>query len=208
MLINSRLDGSPINIDVAPNFHYGIMLSGGLDSAVLLYLMLEDFKQKELPVRIQPFTIPKADGATLYIGPILNFMAKRFNFDLPMTILVGDPMSAYNMQSTTAVIDVRRAHTYIKQTFFATNQNPPNVELPGVAPKRIKESKDADLAFPFLKLHKAHIVDLAEQFGLQELYDITHSCTQLRNERCNECWQCNERKWAFTELNLTDTGVR
>ena len=38
---------------------YGLLLSGGIDSAVLLYLLI-----KENPrINLQPFTIPKTDGA-------------------------------------------------------------------------------------------------------------------------------------------------
>ena len=52
-----------MKFNLVPTSRYGIMLSGGLDSAVLLYLILDESPT----INIQPFTIPKHDGALLYI---------------------------------------------------------------------------------------------------------------------------------------------
>lgn len=43
------------------------------------------------------------------------------------------------------------------------------------------------------------------------LHDIkyktnTDTCTGSKNLRCNQCWQCCERSWAFAKNNLIDTG--
>ena len=58
-----------------PDNTYGILLSGGIDSAILLYLLI-----KENPnIQIQPFTIAKADGAYLYADPIIDHFNKKSN---------------------------------------------------------------------------------------------------------------------------------
>jgi len=43
----------------------GIMLSGGMDSALLLFVVAKTFNN-----RIKPYTVPKTDGAAHYVNPI------------------------------------------------------------------------------------------------------------------------------------------
>ena len=52
---------------------YGIMLSGGLDSAILLSLIVQDNPS----IDMQPFTIPKHDGSALYADNIVDFVNNK-----------------------------------------------------------------------------------------------------------------------------------
>ena len=70
-----------------PDKRYGIMLSGGLDSAVLFYLLI----RSNPTINLQPFTIAKTDGAALYADPVIDHMNSKFGLSIPPTILVGDP---------------------------------------------------------------------------------------------------------------------
>ncbi len=55
MIYKSRLDGSEVEINVQSDKRYGILLSGGFDSAVLLYMILKAYPEIDL----RAFTIPK-----------------------------------------------------------------------------------------------------------------------------------------------------
>lgn len=190
-----------LNID--KNLKYGIMLSGGLDSAILLYLILK----QEPNIDLQSFTIPKHDGAALYADPILEYFNQKFSIDLPKTILVGDPNAYHRDQSKTAVRDIFQHHP-VDFLFIAINQNPPELDsLPG-APQRDRQSKDARVIFPFVDLYKDQILKILFEEQLDELIDLTHSCTEQQQGRCRQCWQCTERVWAFSRLGRIDTGTR
>jgi 7-cyano-7-deazaguanine synthase in queuosine biosynthesis len=188
------------------NFHlqsdkqYGIMLSGGLDSAVLLYLILLEKKD----IRIQPFTIPKHDGAMLYINNIIKYMNTHYQIQLPDTITVGDKNLPHADQGPNAVREIKQRYS-VDHLFFGSNQNPP-IDLGGTNPVRIRPP-DSSIVCPFFDLFKTDIVNLAVEHNLQDLFNITHSCTELQTTRCNTCWQCKERAWAFTTLNIIDTGT-
>jgi hypothetical protein len=181
---------------------YGIMISGGLDSAILLGLVL-----KELPtINIQPFTIPKNDGSHLCVQNIIDYLNTKYKSRVPYTIHVGDPTVFHREQSKTAVIDIFQNYP-VDILFNAINQNPPELnDLPG-APKRDKESRNPKVVLPFVKMYKDEILRLMVDNDLGHLANITHSCTEQSNGRCNKCWQCTERKWAFNKVGKTDTGV-
>jgi hypothetical protein len=185
------------------NSQYGIMLSGGLDSAVLLGLLILENKN----IKIQPFTIPKTDGAMLYADPVIDFFNSKFQLTIPKTIKVGDPTVYHRLQSKTAVKDIFENFS-IDKLFIAINKNPDELnELPG-APQRDTVSKNPKIIFPFANLLKTDILQIAIDNHLTELFDITHSCTEKQDGRCNLCWQCTERAWAFSKLKSIDTGLR
>ena len=188
----------PIDLDKK----YGIMLSGGLDSAVLLYLLI----QQEPKIQIQPFTIDKTDGAAKYANPIVKHFNKKFNLSIPETHYVGDPRAHHRVQSTTAVVDIFNNYP-VDYLFIGINQNPPELDyLPG-APQRDKKSNDLKIIFPFVNLYKTNIIDMMFKYNQQDLIYITHSCTEQSIGRCNRCWQCTERSWSFSKLGQEDNGL-
>lgn len=204
----SRLDGKFIDIDLEENTNYGVMLSGGLDSAILCFLILKTLLENNIPVSLQPFTIPKHDGAAYYINDIVQYFNSLMRIDLPETKIVGDPDVFHGDQSKVAVREIFQQYSAIDRIFFGTNQNPPpKFILPGTYPNRVKGSDDSRIALPFIDLYKTHILDLIYEYGQEKLIDITHSCTEQKKGRCGQCFQCHERIWAFKELDRIDTGL-
>jgi 7-cyano-7-deazaguanine synthase in queuosine biosynthesis len=91
--------------------------------------------------------------------------------------------------------------------FIGINQNPPDLDsLPG-APQRAKYSTNPRIIFPFVDLYKHNILEFMYDNNQEDLINITHSCTEQKYGRCNRCWQCTERSWAFKQLDKEDTGL-
>jgi hypothetical protein len=191
-----------MNLTLEENLSNGILLSGGIDSAVLLYLLIKNNKH----LKIQPFTIPKKDGAYLYADPIIDFYNKKFNLDIPKTIKVGDPEAHHSQQNISAVKDIFKNHQ-IDKIFIAINVIPETLKNYPGAPNRTKESNDFRIVFPFINLTKDIILSILFKNNLEDLIPLTHSCTEQKTGRCNVCWQCKEREWAFNQINELDTGV-
>jgi 7-cyano-7-deazaguanine synthase in queuosine biosynthesis len=190
------------------NINYGIMLSGGLDSAVLMYLILKENKN----INIQSFSIPKHDGSHMFVDRILEYFKAQFNIDIPNTILVGDPNVHHAQQSTRAVEQIFKQYPTIEFVYFATNQNPqhefdysPYPE--GSYPNRVKVSPHPKILMPFIEMYKDEILKIVFDNNQEELLQLTHSCTEQKTGRCGQCFQCNERAWAFRQLDRTDPGV-
>ncbi len=208
MKIQSRIDQSIVDFELVSSKDYGILLSGGIDSAILLYLMLEECKNKKIKPRIQPFTIPKHDGAQLYINGILAYMDAVFDCRLPEKVFVGNPDAPHQFQSATAILEIFSKHPNIEFLYMGTNQNPPDeYKMPGTYPNRVKQQTHPKVILPFIHLNKSHIIDIMYQFDMSELSNLTHTCTEQKIGRCGQCFQCNERSWAFSILDKTDTGT-
>lgn len=64
---------------------------------------------------------------------------------------------------------------------------------------------------PFKNVDKRFVAAMYNQFGVDDLIDLTRSCEghpadpnvfdpKFENEPCGECWWCLERKWAFGDF--------
>jgi 7-cyano-7-deazaguanine synthase in queuosine biosynthesis len=204
MNYTSRLDGTQITIAPCDTTRrYGIMLSGGFDSAVLLDMMIENGYANNL----QPFTIPKVDGSHVHATNVINHYNQKYNISLPPTINVGDITVYHRQMSTTAWHDINDNHRDKCDVLFnALNQVHPEV-ADGRHPDRTRSEPNDRIKLPFVDLYKTHIVDFMFERKLEAIMPITHSCTERPDTRCNVCWQCGERAWAFTKLNQVDTGT-
>lgn len=181
---------------------YGILLSGGIDSAILMYLLIKSNPK----IKLQSFTIPKTDGAANYADPVIDHFNKKFDLELPKTILVGNPRVNHRVQSTTAVRTIFFKYP-VDHLFIGINRNPDELnDLPG-APRRDTKSMHPKISFPFVDMTKDQILTIMVNEGQADLINITHSCTEQPVGRCGRCWQCGERVWAFNQINLVDSGV-
>jgi hypothetical protein len=192
-------------IETDTQTRYGILLSGGIDSAILLYLLVKINPK----INIQPFTIPKKDGAAIYSLPIIKHFNKKFNLNIPHPILVGDISVHHRQMSRTAVEDIF-SKNIIDLLYNAVNKTPYgdlNEDNDPRAPKRDKTSPSPKIILPFVDMYKTEILQIMYDNNQEDLIDITHTCTDMSIGRCNICWQCQERIWAFKELGKIDTGV-
>jgi hypothetical protein len=199
-----------LNLDLTVN--NSIMLSGGLDSAILLYLLLDEYQKNSINPRLQIFTIPKKDGSYLYVDAIVEYFNQEFKIHMPDKIFVGNPEAHHRQQSTTAVLEILSKYPDIDYIYFATNQNPDRMFdysnlKPGEYPDRVQKSDHQKVKMPFIDMRKDQILKILFDNDQQVLIDLTHSCTEWTQGRCKICFQCRERQWAFDQLQKSDTGV-
>lgn len=196
--VNIELPAKPTSI--------GIMLSGGADSSMLLYLLCKENEKLGNIHHIIPFTVAKIDGAAYWASSILQYFYNNFGIKLQQPRLVGNPMDFHDKQVASGIADALKSR-FCDVLFVGENQNPPE-EFPmkGMYPLRLKTNPypETVVQFPFLHLYKTHIIDLYSQFGIQRLAAATHTCTAKTVGRCMECFACDERRWAYEQLNEVD----
>lgn len=195
------VDRTTLDISLNPDVTYGILMSGGLDSSVLMALLIEEsLASGQDPEKIFVFTIPKLENSVSVTNSVLAFLEEKYNVKLRRTVTVGDPTVAHNRVSATAVIEAFTNYP-IGLMYMGTTQNPPKGEInQGMEPVRVTHSPSERVILPFIKLDKAQTVNMLVQKNLSELLDITYSCTEQANEPCQVCWQCGERAWALNEF--------
>lgn len=76
----------------------GVMLSGGADSAILLYLLCLERKLDRSTQEIIPFTVARPDGAWNYVKAIVDWINNELEIKLPDPIKVGDPTLHHSLQ--------------------------------------------------------------------------------------------------------------
>lgn len=202
MKILSRLDQKEIVVDTQQSVPYGIMLSGGLDSAVLLYLMLKDCPTAS----IQPFYIAKHDGSHNYIPGIISYLENVFQAKLPKPIQVGTPDIHHTVINQTGIREALIKYPNIRYLYIGINQNPPQPwgNPNWIFPVRPTENTNPRLVMPFMMLYKTHIVDILLQENQRELLKLSHTCTEQPVGNCGVCFQCGEREWALEQLGVQD----
>jgi len=191
----------------------GLFLSGGLDSAALLCLILTELKNinllNEIPVVC--FTVSKENIPTHYATDVLNYAQNKFNVsikhinDIPNTPkadqlgILGNTLIKFASKYSPNIL------VYLGQNKMAPDDIRPFNQKLNVDYGNTKTINN--IASPFLFLHKPQIVDLIYQLGCEDVISLTQSCSVLPTGSCGICYACAERKWGFSALGKTDPGV-
>jgi hypothetical protein len=183
----------------------GVMLSGGADSAILLYILALEQKLSGTDHELIPFTVARPDGAWNYVTPIVDKVNEILGIELPAPIQVGDPTLHHSQQGRSGELEARGKYQ-IDHFYYGSQQHPP-VQMPGEYPARPTKVELPGTTIPFALVDKRHTLDLYNVFDVWPLIELTHSCTAQTEGRCGACYNCTERAWAFTELGFTDPGV-
>ncbi len=204
-------------IVIPENKRIGIMLSSGADSAILLYLLCLELQNpgRSIEEIKYIFTVPKTDGAELHSPKIVDWINERLKINLPQPTIFG-AKNVHTLHHSKQVGDSIIAiydeynpeHTDL--FLFLADQRP--VPKPwiieGVYPFRVDENLYPEfISLPFNHLDKSHTIDLHYMFKTESLLELSHSCTQKDSGRCNSCYHCLERQWAFERLEKMDPGV-
>jgi hypothetical protein len=174
----------------------GIMLSGGMDSTLLLYLLAKNIDN------IITFTIPKTDGAKHYVQPIIDWVNQKLDKQVKKPKFIGNPLIYHANIINVALKSIETDYDIL---YFAGNVYPDDI-LPG-GPTRVRRNHPKHRQ-PFFDCYKTDIVQAYVRYDIMDLVELTHTCTEREFGRCNTCWQCRERIWAFSELQIEDKSTR
>ena len=197
-------------LKIPENRSIGIMLSSGADSAILLYLMCLEIKYI--------FTVPKTDGAELHSAGIVNWINQKLDINLPQPIIFGaenvqELHHSKQISESVRAVFVKHDPTLEDLHVFLADQRAVPQPWPfestiAVEPFRVSENPYPEIiSLPFNHLYKTHTIDLHFMFNTERLLELSHSCTANTVGRCNRCYHCNERQWAFDQLGKIDPGT-
>lgn len=193
------------NISNIPNSGtYVLMLSGGLDSALLSYLVL-----KELPNTKLVLSSVCHESLNYYnlfnVIAITNWLHERFPNRIQEHYIgyYKDRNEARNNRTKTRdrLIDKHQASGILT----GMTLNPSDLMIEGRDESRDKErefkitsSHGVPHYRPFINDTKKAIAELYNKHDLQSLSKLTISCEAVEPPRpCKECWWCKEKYWAF-----------
>lgn len=174
----------------------GVLISGGIDSALLYYLILKENYDTGNNFIITPYSMMRKEGSRIFAIKVTEYIHSLFNIPTEKLNIVGDNSLEENKQVESAISDVMKENDFVYLGIIeAQPQHLVNWETP-----RFKET--INRRYPFLTLNKSHIIDLTIKLNLAHLFSITHSCAINEEIPCNNCNGCNERTWGFEQLGL------
>jgi 7-cyano-7-deazaguanine synthase len=206
----------------------GLLLSGGLDSSILLGQLLEQGRS------VQPFYVRAGlfwEQAELRsIERLLaHFQGERLHelvvFDLPLADVYGDHWSitgqtvpGADTPDEAVYLPGRNALLVIKPAVWCRLNGVEELALAPLGsnpfadagPKFFDEFQSAlniavsgqlTITRPFARLHKREVMELGRRYPLE----LTFSCIVPQGDRhCGRCNKCAERKAAFRLIDLPD----
>lgn len=198
---------------ILPNGPVGVSISGGADSALLLYIVLD---QTDLPVHLFSTVSGWLESCEIpVIHKICEYMEQRFpgrihNLTISFSkspdhmsqILFKQPISALYASET------------IKSFLHGTTLSP-SIEqqvscgFPGTLDENIQRTRDPNIKYavkmgpgwygPLKNIDKKQVAELYKRYNIEDLFDYTRSCV-MQSDHCGHCWWCHERMWAFGRL--------
>lgn len=180
----------------------GVFVSGGIDSAILYYLMCHLNREQNWSHKIFPLTVTRKEGSRYFAKMVVDYIHDQMGLPKMPPVIAGDPTLDEDQQVRSGII----------QAVVEYNLKPVYVGVIDALPEHmigwqpICPPEDQYYKTPFRHLRKSHIVDLIYQYDQEFLLNITHSCAVKELGRCGTCNGCRERQWAFDQLGKTDPG--
>jgi 7-cyano-7-deazaguanine synthase in queuosine biosynthesis len=200
---NVKILNTHINLHHGP---IGVSLSGGVDSSLLLYILMSHVKD-----HIHIFTCSSKEKLYTSSSASVNIIRKCIELTGKNNITHH---THYVDKQTKDNLFYPGQFRNVTILYTAITSNPPiNVtekfsntltELDR-NPDIKKHFYNDDLSFysPFVNINKEEIYNMYKELNLLDtLFPLTRSCESLElvNGHCGKCWWCEERMWAFKKL--------
>lgn len=194
-------DNTQFEFTVLDTPKIGLFMSGGIDSATLLGMIITDLKTTNRNIPITAYTTFKNTREQDYTPRIIKLISEHYNVtiehvnNLPnrqefLKEGVADPKN---------MVDVYNQHSG-KITIYAANNNQAPETFDIFKHRTLQYTQQPNICSPFLNSKKTQIIDIMYQLQLDFLLPYTHSCARWPVGNCNDCYNCEERQWAFDIL--------
>lgn len=188
----------------------GLKISGGVDSSLAAYMLVNYILDNDLDIKITPLIIIEEDAPfqKIFATQVLNIISKLTGFTF------NTPKEFYHYSGNDKIEKMREIENTLRNDLelivSGTTQNPKAEtfnEPGGPQDNRIGMFPtlwDNWIYTPFINLDKKEIAKLYRQYNLLEtLFPYTRSCVAVTNDfsqHCGKCWWCKERIYGFGKL--------
>jgi hypothetical protein len=179
------------------NDQIGILVSGGIDSAILYYLLIKENIETGQKFNITPYTILRKEGSKHYAIKVLNWIHRHYGLPETQLNVVGDPTLPEIQQVESGITEI--LHKKIDYIYVGIIEARPEHSVGWF---RFPFTETFHRRYPLLNLQKSHVIDLYRKFDVMDLLSVTHSCAVNELVPCGTCNGCNEKNWGLSELGL------
>lgn len=192
----------------------GIKVSGGADSAILLYSLVQYNKLSNNYWNLIPMSYinDKKPYTEIWAPRVVSKVSELTGYKFTSHIIssvngdnfIEEQQTKHDSFFTDGIIDV---------SFYGETMNPPpevgetNNNCRAIERDVQASTRRSTYSFrPFRNINKKDIADIYTYFDVHQLFEHTRSCELVTTDRiqllehCGNCWWCHERKWAFGKL--------
>ena len=187
------------------NSKIGILVSGGIDSGLALFLLLKTITDNRLDREIHACTVTKTPDAVENAIKIISLISNKFSIPVKHHVVDSHFDSSEHTRHTAAGaifllnfvdIVISATNAIVSERILDDRDNPHRVS-----------KTDPRVARPFLEYTKDVTISLAIKYELIDLLANSHSCIKQSYSRCGSCYWCKEREWGFRKNNYQDPGT-
>ena len=191
-------DVRTLSIELPETNRIGVMVSGGVDSTVLYYLLQYLKKSQNTNHFIRPFMVPRREGSKYFAKPMVNHVHRLLDLPESYPTIMGDNTLPEPKQVESGIIQAMTIAKIETMYIGAIDTRPEHL----INYERPVTIETTEIKFPFLHLEKSHVIDLYYRLGIESILQYTHSCDQNETSECGTCNGCTERIWGFNQLNI------
>jgi len=192
-------NNNSVSITLPQQKRIGVLVSGGIDSAILYYLLLKEKQITNSDHIIYPIVMFRKEGSKYFARPIVKKIHEIFNISLNAKRF-GNSDLPEEKQIESAVIESMEV-LRLDTVYIGVIKNRPE-HMIGL--EHIPVPKTPLIQTPFIDVEKDFIIKLYHDMGVEHLLEYTHSCDKDELIHCGNCNGCRERKWGFSRNGFTD----
>ena len=194
----------------------GLFLSGGLDSCILLCLIIEELKRTDRQTPIHIWTCNKPPDP-MPAARMVDIISKEYNRELIYhnNYDVSDEAKkngifefeitrhAYK-QFDSIVLYIGGNNSWEKTQWF--DQIPLSYDIESTntgITLSWSYPEEPHVTYPFLRMLKSQIIDIFYKLGKEHLMQYAYSCSKKDPPACNVCYSCEEAAMSFKLLGKT-----
>jgi len=202
----------PNNVEMnIPDSNIGIFVSGGADSAILLFILMKHLLPHQTLVIFTTHSNQKGRSSVIPANRVIEYCIEKTGFSNIRHI-----QNFVDVQTIPILFDSSNDYLSIhkiEHIFTGITAAPPaaicekftgiNTDILSRDPTIIKPTSKGIYYMPFKNKDKKYIAQLYKLYNAQDLFKLTRSCERYSNSpisyHCGKCWWCEERLWAFND---------
>jgi hypothetical protein len=172
-----------------------VLLSGGVDSTLLLFLLM---KERRLTNNFVPIKCFVMNSPTTAYKHVLNWVSLYFEEEIPFQRMTR----RFIRQAVENILLISPdGYVFTGCNVVVTDEFVPTVYLQGdTPPKRGPEYSERHLR-PFIDVTKDVLIKEYETHGILDLFKLTVSCG-VSDVPCGGCYFCMERQWGVEKAGI------